>query len=50
MKTAVIIGIVVFMLADAFVMWCLLRASALYEERENRYPLSDSKNDGNKRR
>ncbi len=50
MKTAVIIGIVVFMLTDAFVMWCLLRASALYEQRENRRPFSDIKSDGNKRR
>jgi hypothetical protein len=31
MKTVVIFLIVCFMLADAFLMWCLLRANALYE-------------------
>ena len=36
MKAAVIIGIVAFMLADTFLMWCLLRANALYERNENR--------------
>ena len=35
MKAAVIIGIVAFMLADTFLMWCLLRANALYERNEN---------------
>lgn len=36
MKTAVIIVIVTFSLVDTFLMWCLLRASALYEQNENR--------------
>ena len=40
MKIAVIIGIIVFMLADTFLMWCLLRASALYEQKENRSEIS----------
>ncbi len=44
MKTAVIIGIVIFMLADTFLMWSLLRANALYEKNENRHEVSDDKN------
>lgn len=40
MKAAVIIGIVAFMLADTFLMWCLLRANALYERNENRHRVS----------
>ena len=36
MKAAVIIGIVAFMLADTFLMWCLLRANALYEQNESK--------------
>ena len=40
MKAAVIIGIVAFMLADTFLMWCLLRANALYERNENRHGVS----------
>ena len=40
MKIAVIIGIIAFMLADTFLMWCLLRASALYEQNENRSQIS----------
>lgn len=46
MKAAVIIGIVAFMLADTFLMWCLLRANALYERNENRHRVSaDSSGD-----
>lgn len=37
MKIAVIIGIAAFMLADTFLMWCLLRANALYEQNENKH-------------
>ena len=33
MKSVVALGIAVFMLADAFLMWCLLRANALYERK-----------------
>ena len=40
MKAAVYIGIVAFMLADTFLMWCLLRANALYERNENRHGVS----------
>ena len=40
MKAAVIIGIVAFMLADTFLMWCLLRANALYGRNENRHGVS----------
>jgi hypothetical protein len=35
MKIAIMIGIAAFMLADTFLMWCLLRANALYERNEN---------------
>ena len=34
MKTVVIFWVVCFMLADAFLMWCLLRVGALYEKNE----------------
>ena len=40
MKAAVIIGIVAFMFADTFLMWCLLRANALYERNENGHGVS----------
>ena len=48
MKVVAVIVIVAFMLADAFLMWCLLRANALYEQNENRYLLS--KNESDKRK
>ena len=37
MKIAIAIGVAAFMLADAFLMWCLLRANALYERNENKH-------------
>ena len=37
MKTAVIVGIIAFMLGDTFLMWCLLRANSLYEQEENEH-------------
>ena len=36
MKIAVIIVVAAVMLADAFLMWCLLRANALYEQNEGK--------------
>lgn len=36
MKVVAVIVIVAFMFADAFLMWCLLRANALYEQNENK--------------
>ena len=40
MKIAVIIVVAAVMLADTFLMWCLLRANALYERNENRHGVS----------
>lgn len=48
MKVVVIIGIVAFILADTFLMWCLLRANALYERNENRHGVSGD--DGGERK
>ena len=36
MKIAVIIVVTAVMLADTFLMWCLLRANALYEQNESK--------------
>lgn len=41
MRVAVLIGIVSFLFLDTFFMWCLLRANALYERREDRYWISE---------
>lgn len=49
MKVVAIIGTVAFMLADTFLMWCLLRANALYEQNENRHrPISENESDKRK--
>lgn len=34
MKTAIIVGVTAFILADTFFMWCLLRANTMYEQNE----------------
>ncbi len=38
-----VIGFVLFLLADAFFFWCLLRANALSEEQERRWEALDEK-------
>lgn len=48
MKVVAVIVIVAFMFADAFLMWCLLRANALYEQNENRCLLSENESDKRK--
>ncbi len=48
MKVVAIIGIVAFMLADTFLMWCLLRANALYEQNENGHTVSENESDKRK--
>ena len=48
MKTAAVIAIVTFMLADTFLLWCLLRANALYEQNENRAITEKDKSDEGK--
>lgn len=34
MKTIVILGILILLLADTFFLWCLLRANAIQEQNE----------------
>jgi hypothetical protein len=47
MKIAIMIGIAAFMLADTFLMWCLLRANALYERNgNNREGFADNGGEG----
>lgn len=45
MKTAIIVGVAAFMLADTFFMWCLLRANTLYEQNEEDFKREDIEED-----
>ena len=48
MKIAITIIAIVFSLADAFMMWCLMRANALYERAET--GLGRTNGDGDKKK
>lgn len=48
MKIAITTIAIVFALADAFMIWCLMRANALYERAET--GLGGTNGDGDKRR